>query len=236
MMNISRSIIELAMIRKISLLILSLWVISPAQADEPRNYAVEVVVFEHLDMTARQNEQWPTQATLTLPSPLVELGSGIESKFGFRQLSRNNLRLAPEVRLLEESKNYRVLVHTAWKQPGLEVANAVAVRLKRELPPLAEAPAGYDNTPKSLDGSIKIILGRYLHAEVDMQYRDASSITTPTPTTVPLAIPTDARLITTKTTPVYTLKQSRKMRSKELHYIDSPVLGVIVQIFPLSGN
>lgn len=223
------------MFRKISLLIISLLFVLPAQADEPRSYTVEVVVFEHLDMTARQNEQWPNQAALTLPSPLVELGSGTESKLGFRQLSRNNLHLVQEVRLLEESKNYRVLIHTGWRQTGLEAANAIPVHIKRDLPPLAEAPAGYDNTAKLLDGTIKIVLSRYLHAEVDLQYRDTATAAaiTPTPTPLPLALPADAKLIATKTTPVYALKQSRKMRSKELHYIDSPVLGMLVQILPV---
>lgn len=62
--------------------------------------------------------------------------------------------------------------------------------------------------PPVLDGSIRVHLARYLHAEVDLLYhRDG----------------VDTR---------FRLLESRRMRSGELHYLDHPVFGILVKVIP----
>ena len=59
-----------------------------------------------------------------------------------------------------------------------------------------------------LDGSVTVSLGHYLHMDVDLLYRRGEGDS------------------------MVTLKQSRKMRSRDIHYLDGPVLGVIALITP----
>lgn len=195
-------------LRKIGLVILLAWTTTAGLAEEAKNYSVEVVIFENLDPAARQSEAWPNQVNLQLPTSLLELGSGTETRYGFRPLSLSAGKLTPDIKELEASGHYRVLRHSYWRQPGLESNAALPVRFKAEIssgvPPKA--------ITMELDGYVKIILGKFLHADVDLIFHDRDS----------------------KSAPVYRLKQSRKMRSKELHYIDSPVLGALIYITPIN--
>lgn len=64
-----------------------------------------------------------------------------------------------------------------------------------------------------LQGQIALSRGRYLHLTLDLVY-DATSAETPQR---------------------YVLRQTRRMRSNERHYIDSPKFGVIAVITPSEG-
>lgn len=232
------SINELRPWRKLALCLFGLLATPLTQADETRNYQVEVVVFENLDTTARQSEQWPSQSKLVLPTPLVELGSPADGKLGFRLLPASSFKLSQDAQQLADSHNYRILLHTAWRQPGLEQQVALPVHLTRTV--LAETPqpgTTMTSTPptvpppansKVLDGYLKLMLSKFLHAEIDLVYHDSgTAVPVPTTTSPPAVAPT------APLSPVYELKETRKMRSKELHYIDSPVLGVLIEITPL---
>lgn len=223
------------MLRKIIFCLFACVLPSLVNADEVRYYTVEVVVFENLDPQARQSENWPTESKLILPSPLVELGATTEQKQGFRALPSSSYRLLQEIKSLESSNQYRVLLHTAWRQPGLETYSALPVHLTAEIKPMPQ-PATETNTPdvidtatKILDGTVKIILGRFLHAEVDLTYQDNH----PPAEVSGVSVPDNMKTLETKSAPVFRLKQTRKMRSKEIHYLDSPVLGMLVYIRPL---
>ncbi len=56
-----------------------------------------------------------------------------------------------------------------------------------------------------LDGTIQVSVKRYLHVDLDLLLKTGRS---------------------------YRLKTSRRMRSKEIHYIDHPMMGVLVLITP----
>lgn len=66
--------------------------------------------------------------------------------------------------------------------------------------------------PPVLDGTIRVHLARYLHAEVDLVYH-RGDVETP-----------------------FRLSTSRRMRSGELHYLDHPVFGVLVKVVPLEAK
>ncbi len=57
-----------------------------------------------------------------------------------------------------------------------------------------------------MDGTIKVSVSRYLHVDLDLLLKTGKS---------------------------YRLQDSRKMRSKEIHYIDHPMMGVLVLITPV---
>ncbi|MBI3561366.1 MAG: hypothetical protein HY080_06580 [Gammaproteobacteria bacterium] len=223
-------------LRKRAWLFLCLFSSTIVLAEEARNYQIELVVFENLDLSNRQSEIWPTQLNFTLPSNMVELGSGNDLKFGFRPVA--GTKLTQEIKNLEASNNYRILLHSSWRQPGLDAQAALPVHLSATIVVPSNDPAipgsPVVETQKVLDGYIKIILAKYLHADVDLIYHDVSN--TPSPTPLPPVLPAASpslKLSETNLPPIFELKQSRKMRSKELHYLDSPVLGMLIYIIPL---
>ncbi len=67
-------------------------------------------------------------------------------------------------------------------------------------------------SPPVLDGTVRIHLARYLHADVDLVYTRADAETP------------------------FRLATSRRMRSGELHYLDHPVFGVLVKVVPLEAK
>jgi hypothetical protein len=168
-------------------------------------------------------------------------------------LPKNSYRLNEEAKLLDNSKNYRILLHTAWRQPGMPEETALPIHFHKEFAGIKEpdttsttstgtapanTPALY-NTPTTksvLDGYLKLILSRYLHADFNFVYKTGVPVTTPTTIFAPGNNPEEEEGTESYTVPsivTYHLKQTRKMRSKEIHYIDHPVLGAIILAWPV---
>jgi len=135
--------------------------------------------------------------------------------------------LTDVVRKLERRPEYRVLAQEAWRQPGFPEARAVPVDLEMvervrdliaksgagiagypsaELQGGADAGAPGDGPDRSLKATATLWLGRYLHLRIE-----ADSDTD---------------------TGIGHLNESRRMRSGEIHYFDSPRLGAIAVVVP----
>ncbi len=146
------------------------------------------------------------------------------------------LTLVNQATALVESGRYKILQHVAWLQPGLTKEEAIAVRIhagkdySNEFKdrPSAQTDSGETNVINQslheLDGTVKVVLGRYLHVYTDLVYRlphsmDATSTTNSLDHSPVLAN--------------FAIKTHRKMRGKELHYLDHPLLGILVEIRPV---
>jgi len=221
-----------------------------ALAEEVRYYDIELVIFESADPAARQSEVLKKNLASEPPPVFVELDQPypgpippeFDPNLTFKSLPESTFLLTEEVKLMQESKNYNILQHIAWRQPGMDVKQALPVHLHREFVyrvPSALSASNLDmpasNLPQPnigeqsrsiLDGYVRIILSRYLHAEVDLSY---------TITNTPPVQFTEGQenLPAEQVEPLhYRLNQSRKMRSKEVHYLDHPLLGVIITVNP----
>ena len=227
---------------------------SLCHADEVRYYDIELIVFESLDENARTSENWPHELTRDVPPLVVELGQPypgpipkqFDPKQSFRVTATNQLQLLDEAKLLTESKNYRILLHSGWRQPGMDVDTALPVHISQSFivdeagknlaantAPVSSPVVNQIQTRSILDGYIKVILSRYLHMDVKLAY------TTKIPLTTETIIPAQT-LDSTEIVPVgppkpvvYYLEETRKMRSKEVHYLDHPVLGVVLLATPV---
>ena len=239
-------------------------------AGEIRYYDVEIVLFENLDRAAREAEQWPASVELEQEENTAVLGErftgtlpeGVDPRNAFRLLPAKRLQLNDQARKIEESPSRRVLLHTAWRQPGLSRENAINVYFRKAIPAIPAEPAEATATaadpgtatapPPSryvdpeageIEGLIKVILSRYLHVTTDIVFR-------PQPATPPAdpffagqgEFGADREPIEPETATgfealpqpvVYRQHQTRRrMRSRELHYLDNPVLGLLVLITP----
>jgi hypothetical protein len=219
-----------------------------AHAEEIRYYDVEVVLFENLDNASRQGENWPNSVELELPETRIEIGQPYpgpipkeyDPKLTFKALKQKDYQLQEQARKIDESESRRVLLHTGWRQPGMAREEALTVYFKRQIagaspnsPVTSEVPVDPMATSRlaeaqagDLEGMIKVILSRYLHVDSDIVFR-------PHVAEEPQSFYVMEVIENTVQPIVYRLQQTRRrMRSRELHYLDNPVLGMLVLITP----
>ncbi len=191
-----------------------------------RDYLIEVVLFETVagrDMAAGGLYYPKAERSLNLNGNSAQ-------QAGFVAVDEG-LTLTENAASIAASGRYKLLRHIAWRQPGLDEKSAIPVRislgntstmyLPEDLSPYEDfIPASPAATPErarevktsTINGTIKVRLGRFLHMETLLAYTDADSQQS------------------------FRLSQSRKMRSRELHYIDNPRFGLLTRILPLDDT
>lgn len=173
-------------------------------------------------------------------------------------LDATHLALQGIAKRLKRSRRYNVLHHISWRQPVSGRNSATWISLPRpKLETIIPEPAQvmyYDDSGKlisndatienpnndmpivevdkypSIDGNIKVSLSRFLHIDVDLVYR--MEIPAPNPESAPPTEDQTTALSSIAQTIVhpFLLRDHRRMRSKELHYIDHPLFGILVKI------
>lgn len=96
-----------------------------------------------------------------------------------------------------------ILYNVQWQQPVYEQ--------KHSLPIYFESSITHLGHPQ-VKGLFHLHVSRYLHSKIDLQL-----------------LPSNAH----STDELISLQQSRRMRSKEMHYLDHPLLGAIIRIIPV---
>lgn len=185
--------------------------LSPASAQQgdTETYDVELVIFRHLASNATP-EQW-----------------NLESEFG-KDMEMSNDDASPfqspaEALPNADTETFPRLSPSSYELTAIEEA----LRRSRNYRPIAHfgwTQPGYpiDAAPflpintfvpasSGLMGRIALSRGRYLHLTLDLTYTNPDSI---------------------EPSPRYVLRQSRRMRSEERHYIDHPEFGVIAVVRP----
>lgn len=206
-------------------------------------YEVELIVVAQRNPDAG-SEIWPAHQPspagleTALPVPLAGQ-AGADPRLA--PLPPANYRLLAEAERIAADANYELLLHTGWRQAGLAREQSIPLRLyavsadsataaETVIDPAAPAaadPAALESPRPRLDGTLRLILARYLHLEADLQYRAASDAAPPADTgffSLPDATPAEQ--------PVYRMNESRRMRSREVHYLDHPMFGVIALVTP----
>ena len=218
-------------------------------ANDQRYYDVEIIIFENLDLKARESEKWPTSVEIEYPENSIKIGhpwpglfpKEYRKKLSFKRLYKREYRLKKQLDKINETDSRRVLLHTGWRQPGMPKDSALTVKLNKKIPaqtsnvtetndmsqqmppvslPWAAKEAGI------LEGKVKVMLARYLHVDVDMIFQ-AEPLQTNDIYSIEDSTNAEIKPV------VFHLKQTRRrMRSRELHYIDNPVLGMLILITP----
>ena len=221
--NIMKTLIAITALMVITLAI-------PAQA---RDYVVELLIFAQDNTRDAADEWWPPAGAVGAPKTLDLFGgdAALGRTRGFLRSDSRDEALARARARLMQAGNYRVLTHRTWQQPGLGAAAAVPVRIAAgpiirhavQTHPIANpVTARRAGARRELEGTVKVSLGRYLHVHTDLVYWHHM------PATPTVAIPASATPGTRLTG--LRLRQHRRMRSGELHYLDHPMLGVIIII------
>ncbi len=214
----------------------------PVVPPPPDWFEVELLVFRHTQPGAGASETWPADPGRPAVEGARELDLESIVLEPFMALPPTASRLLEQQRKLQKSPRYEPIGYFAWLQPPLERGKSPAIRIAAPAPPppatdphaplAGTAPptpafafAADPNAPLApalpplrtpLDGTITVGLQRYLYVALDLVFQpgDLPPLVDGTPM------------------PPFRLSETRRLRSKELHYFDHPLFGAIVLITP----
>lgn len=193
-----------------------------ALAEETRWYDVEVIVFSQKSQQYHNSELWPVDYELPQTEVTKTLlpASNSSKPLAFSRLAQSSLQLTSEANRIKSAPDLGLLLHMGWRQPGLPEDKAVAVKIDK----------GPD---QRLSGTLKLVLSRYLHINTDLIYREPLSGGAATAFN---STAEDASSFSLEPRyQAYHMKQSRRMRSRELHYLDHPLFGMVILVTPYEG-
>lgn len=224
-----------------------------------RNYAIEVIIFAHVDGKMRTTEKFPDNQRLLAPSFDLEvnnefpssqlaIGQTNQATDQWQAIPAAEFKLTEVAMQLERSPKYRLLQHLAWVQPKVDENNALAVRINggrdlsaehpERLPAAAIGESRLSNLfgtflkPSSehelreLEGSISVVITRYIHVYADLILHSKDYIVDASKKNLSIQDQLHD----------YHIKLYRKMKSRELHYIDHPLVGIIIEATPMKQN
>jgi len=170
----------------------------------------------------------------------------------FYQLPEDMRQLNNQANKLSRSSEYSVLFHQAWRQPIVNKTQAEWILIKSN-PQNEHSPI--------LAGSIRLSVATYLRldtnlwfAEFEPKLDDSENLWPELPDSpdLPVAETNADAVFSTElirddiqnhnelmspqwqTKRIVLLKSKREMRSKEVHYIDHPILGILITISPIT--
>ena len=231
-------------------------------AQKKQYYIIEVLLFRQLNKQGMLDEYWSRPedqgltggiSPLTDETPALAEYSLSSHQFlplhkGIGALSRKHYKLADSAANLRYSPNYRLLAHFGWTQRSLSRRYALPIKITA------------DNMSDSLlpEGELKLSVSRFLHLEVNLAASHCEPLSQPSADnqsqteqaatdkaldqklaqgiTLESAVAAEAQILSAGNciNKVYRFKQNRKMRSKELHYLDNPVYGLLVYVTPFT--
>ena len=184
-------------------------------------YDFELIIFEDISRRYANSERWQhklaapgteTSAVETANRGTRANTTDTNTALNIKQI--NGIGLSKYAKKLASSKRYHVLVHKSWRQTGFADDAAIDIPIDSRLTDKA-------NT-NNIQGSIKIVLERYLHIYTNLMYQQ------PRKDAVPVW---DGQA--SQQYKEYPINFHRRMRSKELHYVDHPIVGILVKAMPV---
>ncbi len=212
-------------------------------------YQVEIIVFETV-APEQTNEKWPVVLEESAGPVSMELSEAAskqdENVVAFQTLRAEELQLTDHIKSLEHNNAKKVLLHTGWRQPLQENAPGVPVHVYshsiepdnnpdtlnpqpevlNNLPDPESNPVVVEDNPVErpenfVDGTISLTLTRYLHLKTHMVYFNPD---------VDLARQIAEPDSNTPVVDRFLLKESRRVKRKEIHYLDHPYFGILVRV------
>lgn len=199
-------------------------------------YEVELIIYEDTTKRYIDSEEWSYNDMLNQSNTAAIDADALEPDPQFSELDWDGAALSDALRKIQDSPGFNVLLTKRWRQTGLDRDKAYYVEIQTQP---AEAAVHTDNQPgnetgttllngetgsteampltaASINGHVRLIMSRYLHFEVNLNYSKAQQ-------------PSDLDEINDI---LYPVVAERRMRSREMHYIDHPLVGIIVHTTP----
>lgn len=183
------------------------------EAKAARSYEVELLIFEHQ----------PQDDDETL---IPQFGRSVDLRFSLEQAERRVSTIQPEPALdghlaginarLTASRTYDVLYHVRWLQPSARLPHAPRVGIS--------LPASSIRT--GIHGIVRLYATDLLFVDVIMRFDLV-------PTTHSNQLSRQSSASTQRS--VHFLKQKRRVKFKEVHYIDHPRFGLLITVWPVNN-
>jgi hypothetical protein len=191
-------------------------------ASDLKEYDVEIIIFEDSHARYIKSETWDQYAR-SAEQLSAARETNTTNKTDFKSIKPAILR--QQYKRINASPEYNVLFYGAWRQPGLDKSKAFAININ-------DLKSSHKNkSGNTLTGTFKLVLARYLHIYNHLNYQRKITATTGNNTSGK-----QSEVINNNLTPnngLYPLNSHLRMRSKELHYIDHPLVGMLIQINPV---
>ena len=254
-------------------LVCALWLNNAFAAgkDGPSIYQVEILIFAVNDNAALASEGWPeiyetggtgqflyitpaetgTKAAVATPIPVPATKDVAPKKPTgpiYQFLARDQFKLATSIAKLKKNPRYDVLLHTAWRQPAIDLKDETAVFVfdgmtepEHSVDPAttAETAGGAQGSrdlahpdPRAprLSGTVKLALGQYLHVALDLFYRkEISRVGSVDASGKEVLTPHNALQS-------FRLNEIRRIKVGEVNYFDHPMFGALVLIASAEKN
>ena len=196
----------------------------PLQTHE-RVYQVELIIFSRAEVNPK--EVWPKDVHLSYPENLVALKSDANTD-GFSLLPASERTLNSQAATISRNGSYSLLYHQAWRQTIFARKTHIFISGVKST-----------NGHQELEGSISLSVGQYLKIQTNLWLSQfalpGTELTEQWPSLPPLPF-TESVLgeqnANNLIKRIVKISEDRSMRSNEVHYIDHPLLGVIVKIIP----
>ena len=188
-------------------------IISNTVIAEATEYDFEIIIFEDTSGRYANSEQWAHELIKedrSLNQAQRNPGTKPDKDKQTNITPIKGIGLKRFASALETNKRYNLLVHKAWRQKWENNGAAIDIPIDSR-----------QSDTNTIHGSIKIVLERYLHIYTDMIYRQ------PRKDSAPVLLGQDPQY------KEYPIKSHRRMRSKELHYLDHPMVGILVMAMPV---
>lgn len=262
-------------LRALGALVFALWCGLAAAAtsskDNPTQYHVEILLFAVNDPAVVATEAWPdnfgisstvTPIFVTFPTTAAPAPQPVAATAGksapkskaaippYQFLSREDFKLNSSFFKLKKAPQYEVLLHTAWRQPAIDLKDDSAVYLfegmddpaqSQERIPVSNGPiattsdleggSGEAVDPEAhaphFSGTLKLALGQYLHVALDLLYRRQVNRHD--------AVNADGANVQQQRTALqgFRINEMRRIKLGEVNYFDHPVFGTLVLIAPV---
>ncbi len=220
--------------------------------DTPPWYQVELFVFSQ-NQDNLMTESWDDQMQPQLSSKTISLYGERARKSGLVLLNSSS-RALPIAKSLMTRRGYQPLFHQVWQQPLLPKRQALPIHIR--------GGEQLNDQTFELDGDITLDIARYLHLRTNLFYTLRKPTDWPTDTAATEDISTEANsdpeivfqplpTIEQSTepadateTPVISkdptlltvqMKQGRRMRRDQLHYLDHPLFGLFIKMTRIKG-
>ena len=243
-------------------------------------YDVEVIVFKNIKVPKSREFVLPVSSP-GQDEAMLDLSSAssveVARESGYELLPPDEYRLLEVLARLIKSSRYELLLHAAWRQPGLELEQVLPVWLKggriygneytsidnqiELIDGTAQAVEGEDSETKTyefdeqsleslelqllekqneqrhdglyeFEGKITIALSRYLHTYTDLILRRPRLSVDPKLSNAALDAYAMANAADLRILDNHRIREHRRMRSKNLHYLDHPEFAMLILITP----
>jgi len=167
-------------------------------------YQINIIIFEHISSQALNSEIW--LAVTDLP----DLENSIEPQLLESEDSQLQIENRRFSRKIAQKNNYKVLLNIAWQQ---------------EIPVTRHGKPIHISGDK-IDGTITINRDRYFDIKTNLILTEPISY-------LNTISPGNYSDIPNNEFTSFQMKQTRRMRSNELNYIDQPLFGMLIKIVPI---